>query len=44
MMIDLKHLGLNKRDKLLDDLFTGVAWVTATVVAVFYFLSLVPHP
>ncbi len=42
MITDYKHFGQRRRDKLLDDLATGVAWITATVVAVFYFLSLVP--
>jgi len=42
-MIDYKHYGRRaRRDKMLDDLVTGAAYVTATLVALFYLLALVP--
>ena len=44
-MIDYKNFGRRaRRDKLLDDIATGIAWIVATVVFSFYFLSLVPTP
>lgn len=42
MIIDYKHFGQRRRDKLRDDLATGVAWITAIILAIFYFLALIP--
>jgi hypothetical protein len=39
---DYKYLGQRPRDKLLDDLVTGAALITAIVMALFYLLALVP--
>lgn len=42
-MTDLKNYGLNnRRDKLLDDLATGLAWAVATLLLLLYGLGAVP--
>ena len=44
MIADYKNYGQRRRHARLDSIATTVAYITATMLAVLYFLSLVPAP